>query len=184
MKRIFSLFILAMTVGFSFAQKEVIHDANAEPRSVGSFHAIEIASAFDLYLSQSDECAVAVSASGAEYRNRIRTEVSDGVLKIWYDDNKRFRTNGRNLKAYVSFKELDRIAASGACDLKISGIIKSDLLSVNLSGASDLKGLLSVGNFSIDLSGASDIDVKGNAVSLKIKASGASQFKSFDFQAD
>ena len=183
MKKIFSFLILVMTVGFSFAQKEVIRDAHAEPRT-GSFHAIEISNAFDLYLSQGDKCAVAISASGAEYRDRIRTEVSNGILKIGYEDNRRFRTKGRNLKAYVSFKELDRLSASGACDLKISGIIKSDELSVSLSGASDLKGAVNVGSLTIDLSGASDVEVNGNAISLKVKASGASEFKGFDFRTD
>lgn len=184
MKKIFGLLMFGMIVNFSFAQKEVIRDSHAEPRKVGSFHAIEISSAFDLYLSQGDECAVAISALGAEYRDRIRTEVSSGILKIWYEDNRRIRTGGKNLKAYVSFKELDRLSASGACDLKISGTLKSDDLFIGLSGASDLKGAINVGSLTVDISGASDVEVNGSAASLKIKASGASEFKGFDFHTD
>jgi len=38
-------------------------------------------------LTQSNEEAVAVSAKDTKYRERIRTEVKDGVLKIWYDND-------------------------------------------------------------------------------------------------
>jgi hypothetical protein len=39
----------------------------------------------DLYLSQGTEESVAVSASKDEYMDRLKTEVEDGVLKIYYD---------------------------------------------------------------------------------------------------
>jgi len=46
--------------------------------------AIQVSHAINLYLTQSNEEAVAVSAKDTKYRERIRTEVKDGVLKIWY----------------------------------------------------------------------------------------------------
>jgi len=83
MKKIFSLILFTSFIIAASAQK-TINDANAEKRNVSGFHAIEVSGGIDLYLSQGDE-AVAVSASKDEYRAKIKTEVKDGVLKIWFD---------------------------------------------------------------------------------------------------
>ncbi|MEJ7671193.1 MAG: DUF2807 domain-containing protein [Chitinophagaceae bacterium] len=90
-----------------FAQnKTIINDKNAEPRSVKNYHAINVSNGIDLYLSYGEEAA-AVSASEIKYRDKIKTEVENGVLKIWYDQdlsNQIIFTNKRDLRAYVSYK--------------------------------------------------------------------------------
>ena len=54
-----------------------------------------------------------------------------------------------------------------------------------MSGASDLKGVLTVtGDLSIRLSGASDITISGAADKVIIDVSGASDVKAFDFTAN
>src|SRR5579875_1465192 len=124
MKKIFFLLMTAFSFAFAFAQK-TIHDPNVEIRKVsGSFHAIEISGGIDLYLSSGDE-AVAISAKDAEIKDRIKTEIKDGVLKIWYE-GKGMHFNfggGKAMKAYVSFKTLDRIMASGGSDVMAEGTI-------------------------------------------------------------
>ena len=62
--------------------------------------------------------------------------------------------------------------------------MKADDLTINLSGASDLKGKFEVKKLSVDLSGASDMNVTGSATQLSIEASGASNFKGFDLITD
>src|ERR1700759_2385372 len=90
MKNIFFLSVFSFVCLFAIAQdNKVINDKNAQKRDVRSFHDVEISGGVDLYLTQSGEDAVAVSASDPEVRDRIRTEVSDGVLRI-YLDNKGF----------------------------------------------------------------------------------------------
>lgn len=64
--------------------KKNVHDDNAVTRSAKGFHTIEISDGIDLYLTQGTKEAVAVSASGNEYRDRIKVEVNNGVLKIYY----------------------------------------------------------------------------------------------------
>src|SRR5258706_7862012 len=102
MKKIVSLVILATSFSAAIAQKTV-NDPNAKKRNVSGYHAIEVSGGIDLYLSQGEE-AVAVSASETKYRDRIKTEVKNGVLKIWYDHNN-FTVDwgNRKMKAYVSF---------------------------------------------------------------------------------
>ncbi|HUR11548.1 MAG TPA: head GIN domain-containing protein, partial [Flavitalea sp.] len=167
------------------AQRKIV-DQNAEVRKVSSFHAIKVSNAIDVELTQSDEEALAVSASKDEYRARIRTEVDNGVLKIWYDDEGRwFRNSGnKKLKAYISFRSLDKLTAAGACDVNVTGFIRTSSLQLNFSGASDFRGAIQVNALDIELSGASDVRVSGSAATVKVDVSGASQLKAYDLSVD
>jgi len=172
--------ILVSTVLFA----QTINDANAEPRNLSGFHVIKISNAFTVYISQGNEDAVAISASKAEYREKIITKVENGVLIIRFDDDKKFWKgwNGdkTKLKAYISVKKIDRLDVSGACDVFFEEGISSEDLIVRLSGASDLKGKIDAKKLSFDISGASDATISGNAAELSVEASGASDFKGFD----
>ena len=172
--------MLVSTVLFA----QTINDTNAEPRNLSGFHAIKISNAFTVYISQGNEDAVAISASKAEYREKIITKVENGVLIIRFDDDKKFWKgwNGdkTKLKAYISVKKIDRLDVSGACDVFFEEGISSEDLTVRLSGASDLKGKIDAKKLSFDISGASDATISGNAAELSIEASGASDFKGFD----
>jgi hypothetical protein len=184
-KLIYSLaaLLLAATV---FAQKQVISDPNAQQRNVSGFHSIKISHAIDLYLSQGNEEGVAVSAKTEEYRDKIKTAVENGVLRIWYDDDNKFwkNTGNKKLRAYVSIKTLRSLNASGACDVVASGTIKCDKLQIRFSGASDFRGDVQANELSVDISGASDVTISGSAASLQVDASGASDFKGYSLQAE
>src|SRR6185369_9229659 len=73
----------------ALSQDKVIKDDNAEQRAVVSFHSIEVSNAFDLYLNQSDNETVVVSAGKLRDRDQIVTEVVDGVLKIRFGKDSR-----------------------------------------------------------------------------------------------
>jgi hypothetical protein len=179
-----------MALGIFSRAQQTIDDPNAEPREAKNFHAISISNAFDVFISQGNEEAVAVSASEEKYRQNIRTEVRDGVLKIWFEKNGKFwngfNQGGMKLRAYISFKNIDKLSVSGACDIHVSGVINADDLTIHLSGASDFKegGKINAKKLSIDATGASDMNISGSANELHIEATGASDFKGFDFVTD
>jgi hypothetical protein len=182
-KLLFSLLATGLITTAS-AQK-TINDANAEKRNVSGFHAIEVGGGIDLYLSQGEE-AVAVSASKNEYRARIKTEVKNGVLKIWYEwnSNLRFDWSNHKLKAYVSFKDIDRLEGSGGSDISIDGSIKVAKLAMEISGGSDFDGKVETGELTIQASGGSDVRISGKVDRLSIDASGGSDFKGYDLASD
>ncbi|TMI61815.1 MAG: DUF2807 domain-containing protein [Bacteroidetes bacterium] len=167
-----------------------INDANAEIREAKNFHAIKLSSAFDVYITQGNEESVAVSASDVKYRNEIEVKVEGGVLFIGLKKSswtKKWNGSKMKLRAYISFKSIDKLDVSGACDVSIQGKIKEENLKIVLSGASDIRakeGEFDVQKMNIDLSGASDMTVTGSASNLNIKASGASSFKGYDFKTD
>lgn len=183
MKKLFFLFCLLSFAAVIHAQK-VINDPNAEPRKVGSFTGLDVSGGIDLYLSSGDE-AVAVSASKAEYRDRIKTEVENGVLKIWFDSKWGISINGsKNLKAYVSYKTLKSLEASGGSDVAVDGSINTGDLTLRISGGSDFKGAVNVSKLTVRQSGGSDVRISGKAANAVVDASGGSDFKGYDLVTD
>lgn len=183
MKKLLVVFMGLLTTAFLYAQK--VNDPNAEVRKVETFHGISVSSAFDVYLSQSTEEAVAVSAKETKYRDNIIVEVKDGILYIKYDNKGlKWMKGDKDLKAYISFKMIDKLNVSGACDVFITGTLKADVLDINQSGASDMKGTIEAKKLTVDLSGASDLKITGKASEVDIEASGASSFVGFDLVTD
>ena len=184
MKKLFSLLVITGLITAASAQR-TINDANAQKRNVSGFHAIEVSGGIDLYLSQGDE-VVAVSAAKDEYRDKIITEVKDGVLKIYFEwkNNVKIDWGNRKMKAYVSFKNLDRLEASGGSDITIDGSIKVTKLEMEISGGSDFDGKVETDDLKIHASGGSDVDISGKAAKLAIEASGGSDFKGYDLASD
>jgi Putative auto-transporter adhesin, head GIN domain len=174
-----SVFISVITV-----QAQQINDLNAEVREAKNYHAISVSNAFDVYLSQGTEEGVAVSASSTKDRDMISVEVKEGTLYIGLGKGWKWSHGNKKLKAYISFKEMDKLTVSGACDVFIKGVIKGDALAIHQSGASDVKGKVEVNKLSVDLSGASDITITGTATQVSVEASGASDFKGYDLIAD
>jgi hypothetical protein len=173
--------LLAIT---AFAQKQMVVDANAQMRTVsGSFTHIKVRGGIDLYLSQADQQSIAVSASDDKYRDQIKTVVNGNTLEIYMDGENNWSRGNRKLKAYVSFRDLESLEASGASDVIIAGELKVKNLIVRVSGASDLKGEIHADKLDMRMSGASDVTVSGSANDVIIESSGASDFKGYDFTA-
>ena len=184
MKKIVLLFTVICSAVLLQAQQ--VNDPNAEIRTAKNFHGIDVSNAFDVYLTQSNEEAVAVSAATEKDRELIKVEVKNGILYVGLDSKGwKLKSGNRKLKAYISFKQIDKLSISGACDVYLSGTLKADELSINQSGASDLKeARLDVNKLTIDLSGASDMRVTGRAGQTSIEASGASSFRGYDLSTE
>jgi hypothetical protein len=184
------LILLVMSVGVftvkAQSEKNLVFDANAEARTVSGFTSVEVSGAIDLYLSQGTTEAAAVSASSPDALARIRTEVKNGVLHIYFDGKGwNWKTwNNNKMKAYVTFKDLNRIEASGACNVKSTEAIKVSDLKISLSGASDFTGELTVANLKLDASGASNFKIKGSAEKMQVDASGACNVRAYDLKTD
>jgi hypothetical protein len=183
MKYIF-IFLFSIISSAVFSQETVINDANAEVRNVTVFSGIKVSGGINVYLSQSDDYSLAVSASDEKYRDNIKTEVKNGILSISYNDHFARNYGDKKLRAYISFKTLESLEGSGASDIIINGTLASNSMRVKLSGASNIKGSVKITNLSVDLNGASTVIVNGTAENLRIDASGASDIKNYDLQVE
>jgi hypothetical protein len=178
-KNIFFVCTAMLVFGSAIAQK-TFNDPNAVKRNVSSFHAIEISSGIDLYLTQGNE-AVAVSAVDEATKNKIVTKVEGGTLKIYYEHSMMsWRGSNKKMKAYVSFKTLDNLDAAGGSDVYAEDGITANTLNADFSGGSDFHGKINGANLKIAASGGSDVYASGKVTSVTIHASGGSDFHGYD----
>jgi hypothetical protein len=185
MKKILLMLAILFAAVNSNAQNDIVVDANASVRNVtGQFDAIKVSGGIDLYLSQSDNIAIAVSASDENYKEEIKTVVENGTLRIFYEGEKGWIKKDRKLRAYVSFSELKKIDASGACDVFVIGSVTTSALILHMSGACDFSGMVKVSTLDINLSGASDAKISGTAKTVNIKSNGASDIKAYELVTD
>lgn len=187
MSRIFSVFFISLISFSAFSQKQV-EDANAEVRKVSGFHGIKVSTGITVYLTQGSTEGVAVSANDVEYRNRIRTEVVNGVLKIYFDNDdwkvwKNF--SNKKLRAYVSVVNLDQLDVSSGGTIDVDGRIKTAQLSIDASSGGTVKGTFDASSLSVDQSSGSVVSVSGSVTgSCKIEGSSGSVFRGYDLATD
>lgn len=183
-KLLFSLItILSLS---AFAQDNTINDANATKRSLsGSFAAISVSSGINLYLSQGNEESLAVSASEQKYLDRLITEVVNGTLKIYYDNKGAdWKPGNKKLKAYVSFKTLQRLNVSSGSDALVNGNINADDFDLDVSSGADFKGAITAKTLSVDVSSGASINISGKSDKLKVDVSSGADFKGYDLVTD
>lgn len=187
MRSLFSVLFISLFSLSAFSQKQV-DDANAEVRKVNGFHGVKVSSGITVYLTQSNSEAVAVSANDIEYRNRIKTEVVDGILKIYFDNDdwkiwKNF--SGKKLRAYVSIINLDKLDVSSGASIDVDGKINSDKLVIDASSGATIKGVFDAGSMEVDQSSGSVVQVSGTVTrNCKIEGSSGSVFKGYDLLTD
>ncbi len=184
-KIIWFCFIFFAGVQIKAQDKVVVNDPNAQLRQVSGFNEISVSGGIDLYLSPDEKETVVVSANDNRYRDKIITRVVDNRLEIFYDNKGNMRwPDNMKLKAYVSFKTLQKLKASGSSDVYVNGVIKSEKLDISLSGSSDFKGAISVGDLLLNQSGSSDSRISGSADRVKIDVSGASDVKGYEMEVN
>ena len=179
MKNIFlSLLLLAGLVTTSFAQK-TINDANAEKRTVGSFHGIDVATGIKLTLTKGATEEVAVSASEKEFRDKIVTEVVNGILKIHYETKTgaiNRRNESKNLKAYVSYKSLDLLYVTTGAEVNIEGILEAQKLELKANTGVLVEGEINIGSLNVYQNTGSKITLSGKVDNLEADGDTGSKF--------
>lgn len=185
-KSVFFVAVMLLTTTL-IAQKQ-IDDANAEVRTVGSFHGIKVSNGITVYLTQGNSEMVAVSANEVEVRNKIITRVENGILKIYYDeDDWKFWKNFSNKKsrAYVSVKEIDKIQATSGADVLMEGLLRAGSLRMDASSGASINGKVEASSLEVDQSSGSVITISGNiSGSLKVDGSSGSVFRGYELTVE
>ena len=183
MKKIFMLFLLSAFSGTLLLAQKPIIDANAEKRNVGSFHGIEVSTGIKLVLTAGNTEEVAVSASTTEFRDRIVTQVENGILKIHYESklgsvNKVNESKG--LKAWVSYKTLDLLNVNTGAKVDINGVLQSTSLKLKGNTGGIVNGEVNINSLTVTQSTGSKITLTGKAENLDIEGSTGSKFEGED----
>lgn len=167
------------------AQSVTVNDANARKRDVGAFTGVKVSQGIELLLQQGNEDAVAVSSSRAEYQDRIKTEVTGGVLRISIED-RNYSSNWRKgvkFRAYVSVRQLEKLIVSSGASARTGNVISVARLELDASSGGTIDGEFKGQRIESDNSSGSVTTVKGSVDFVSVKASSGSIFKGFDLSA-
>jgi hypothetical protein len=148
-----------------------------QDRPVTSFHGLKVSGGIDVELSQGNELKLQVEAD-ENLLALIRTEVKDGILNIYHEDNIR---NAKTMKIHLTFQKLDAITASGGCDIESKQKLSFTKLKADLSGGCDIKLECKADNLVCILSGGCDAELKGEAEICSFDVSGGCDVKASEF---
>jgi hypothetical protein len=181
LKAVLSCLIIAVSASVLMAQ-EIERRAQ-----IANFNAISVSSGIDLYLTQSNTEQIVLKGS-KNLVDKVKVSKSDnGILTFKIE-----KTGWGNwswgkeddVKAYVSFKTLKALMASGGSDVFSEGQLNLNDLSIKSSGGSDLMLNLIVNDLNVVSSGGSDVYLKGKATKFTLQASGGSDIKAFGLIAE
>ncbi|TAL49982.1 MAG: DUF2807 domain-containing protein [Chitinophagaceae bacterium] len=177
-KILLSLLLLAGLTAPIFSQK-TYNDANAEKRNVSGFHGIDVSTGIKLVLTLGNSEEVAVSASETEYRDKIITNVENGILKIHYETktgaiNK--RNQSKNLKAYVSYKTLDLLHVTTGAEVEINGVLTASSFELKANTGGLVKAEVSINTLKVNQNTGSKITLSGKTDKLEIEGDTGSKF--------
>ena len=110
----------------------------------------------------------------------------NGTLKIYYDNKGvTWKSDGKaNLKAYVSFKALQKLNVSAGSDVKVDGSINAADFNLDVSSGAVFKGAITAKTLTVDVSSGASISISGKSDKLKIDVSSGADFKGYDLVTD
>jgi Putative auto-transporter adhesin, head GIN domain len=187
MKKLFAGIVAILAAVSLQAQDAKYNDPNAEVRNVTGFSGVKVATGIELVLTQGAAEAVAVSAASAEDKANIKTEVENGVLKIYYNNGNKRKisvTRDKKLKAYVSVVTLKMLDASSGSSVKIDGTVKAGQLRVDVSSGASVKGNIAATDMVVSQGSGAVSKISGSAGSLKVDVSSGAGFYGYDLNVD
>jgi hypothetical protein len=153
--------------------------------SIKNFTEIAVSNGIDLYLTQGSTEQIRLEGDKDLIEN-VAIERNGNGIRIKYKDGFSLSSLFRNksLKAYVTYKNLSGISASGGSDVETQNPLKTDKLTLNSSGGSDLEMNIVCKDIEIHSSGGSDLALKGSATNMVLHTSGGSDVDAFNFRVD
>jgi hypothetical protein len=152
-------------------------------KTLPSFNAIDVSSAFHVNLSKGKQQAVSIEAP-ENFISYYQIEVRNNVLYIELNKNaNNLSLNGDMGTISITCENLKSIQLSGASELRGSGSFTAEKFTLDLSGASELVMDLETKELHCDISGASKATLNGTVNgSMKLDVSGAACFKGYDLE--
>ena len=166
---------LALLAGLAQAQE-------GRSYTPGAFDRLEVDGLARITLTQGPEDRVFVHGD-AKTLERVEVERNGSRLLIHTESNWKFWRK-ESLQMDVQMREPRAITLSGASDLTASGAIRTPRLSIEVSGAADVRlDAIDTDELRFDVSGAGDGRLAGRTDMLVITLSGTGKIKAEDLKA-
>jgi hypothetical protein len=184
-----TLLLVCLACSISIAQSLVSQVEKNEMREIDHFSAIDASDGIYVIATQGDSVKVTVEASSEDLRNKIKTEVIEGVLRVrfYYQDDPNWKglVNSKEvLKVFVTYHKMDSVKLSNGAHLQFINPLVSDSLKVSLASGSSLEGELKVVNLTADLRGGANTTLKGTAKYIDVLNREGSSFYGYKLISD
>lgn len=163
-----------------------------ETRSIESFDKINFKDFGTLILTQGEQESLTIEAD-EDLIDDLISEVRNGTLHLGLEDDwvsrvgklvsSVFSSAIGNVTYYLTFVSLEKISASGKCNLKCESL-KADSLKVNVSGYGNLNiGQLETDTLKVNISGRGDFRAAGTVERQEINISGSGDFETSELSS-
>ncbi len=150
--------------------------------SPGAFDRLEVDGSAKVKLSQGEHDQVFITGDDRAQRS-VELEVVNNRLHIRPSGGWKFWNNTR-LQIHVQMRQVSQVILSGASDLYAPGPIKSERLSIGISGAGLARfDELNAGQLRFDVSGAGDGQLAGQVGELRLSVSGKGKIQAEQLRA-
>jgi hypothetical protein len=149
-------------------------------RDFDGFDRLEISHAFSAEITQGRQFEVVIRLDD-NLEDELDVRLSGSTLKIGLQSNRTYNFGGVTLEVTVTMPELRGLSLSGASNADLAGFSSIESLSLDVSGASTVRGEIDTGDLTVDVSGASFVNLAGEGDNLDCEASGASTIDLEDF---
>lgn len=188
MKRIFILAVFSVL--FFSSCREVFGKrirgngtVKTENRSAGQFDGVHVSGSIDVFVRQDSAASIRVEAD-ENLQEYIIIENDGGMLEIHQKSGINLKPS-RAIKVFVSSPVFTHFKASGACDIfGENKITSTEEISIDLTGASDIKMDLKAPKIDANVSGAGTISLRGETRDFLADGSGSTDIKCFDLLAE
>jgi len=153
-------------------------DEKEKTYPVQGIRGVDIKIACELNIRQGEEESLRISAE-KDIFHLIEVEQRDSIIYLTTDEED-INYENWDIEVYLSVKDLNSINIGGAAKIRNAGTLKTNKLSLDISGAADLKMEINVEKLLTDFSGAVKAELEGLADYVVMDMSGASKVDAED----
>lgn len=179
MKQVFTYifgFLLLSLAGCNFNIKRGNGDIEKIVTALDNFENLSIGGNYNVILVKNDDPGVAIETD-ENLHDFINVEVFNGTLNI---NNIHNLQGSEGIDIIINYSELNNIFSTGTSSIDNEGVLISDKLNINLSGAGTIELEVDVIELKTNLTGAGVMIVSGEADQLETHISGAGGLRAFE----
>ncbi|NNC70129.1 MAG: DUF2807 domain-containing protein [Flavobacteriaceae bacterium] len=172
--KISAVCILLLTTSCMFDGIKGNRIVKTDTRNISSdFEAIRISNGIDVYLTMGNSVSLKLEAD-ENLHDIIQTEVEDGVLRIYADQN---IWSAKRKRVYLSAQEINDIKVTSGSELMTENTLKTEDLKISITSGAEARMTLDVNNLSCSTTSGSDARLEGRANHFVARSTSGSGLK-------
>ena len=151
-------------------------------RLVKNFDGIYVSGGFDVELVPGKEGPVRISAE-ENLLPYLETVVEDGKLKLRWQKNTSISTR-KGVKITVNVEKINKLVLTGSADITTKMALRSDMMSLKVTGSGDMDIELNVDRLEASVSGSGDMELKGTAQKIEAGVTGSGDLDALNLRTN